>query len=504
MSDIFSRFKSTVIQSFFYSMGNFVGKFSGIILLPLYSLYLPVELFGLFALFEVIFQVFQVFSGLGIKLGMSRWYWDEKATLNKKSLFFTTYFFNTIVCLLFSIGLYYSFNFLETYYFKSSINHSLIVLFISGNLIRLFSEVPMLLLRVQHKAKEHSFIQIIQLLSYLGFVAFFLVIFKFKLKGIFWANILSGIVQFVFLVPVIFRNIQFKFELKILKEMIVYGFPVALGNMVNITFNFTDKYFINWFTNLKNVGTFTLAHKISNVVNLLIVNAFMNAYMHIYFKGISDSDNDRFYSKSFTYFLLLLTLTSLLIIVFIDEAIVLFTANNKNYFGSASIVPVLTIGLIFGGIRQMLTLPINKVKKNRIIGTVSIIAGILNAMLNYLFIPRWASLGAAYATGIVQILSAIILLFYTQKYANMKFEWKRIGLVFLAFFLSIMPLYFNPFDCSILKFILKVVILIFWIGFLIVTGFFTREEKQRILYFWIKWKNVAVVKSNIRSLRKND
>ena len=63
MSDIFSRFKSTVIQSFFYSLGNFAGKFSGVLLLPIYSLYLPVEVFGLYALFEVIFQVFQVFFG---------------------------------------------------------------------------------------------------------------------------------------------------------------------------------------------------------------------------------------------------------------------------------------------------------------------------------------------------------------------------------------------------------------------------------------------------------
>lgn len=500
MSEIFLKFKSTVIQSVFYSIGNFAGKFSGIILLPVYSLFLPLNVFGLYALFEAIFQVFQVFTGFGVKLGLTRWYWDQSTTPNKKSIFFTTYIFNIFITSVFSILLFISFNFLSIYYFKTEISVKLILLFICGNFIKLLSEVPMLVLRVQHKAKKHSIIQIIQLLSFVLFVVIFLSIFKMKLEGIFFAIIISSILQFVILVPVIIKNSELKFETQILKDMISYGFPVALGNMVNIIFNFTDKYFINWFSNLKNVGTFTLAHKISNIVNLLVVNAFMNAYMHNYFKGINGVDNDSFFSRSFTYFVLGISFCSLVLIVFIDEVIILFTANNQSYFNSASLVPVLTIGLIFGGIRQMLVLPINKIKKTRIIGVVSLLSGVLNVYLNYLFIPQWYSLGAAYSTGIVQLVSSVVLFYFVIKDVCISFEWVRLFIIFIDFTIVFTALSIVVINSFYLEILFKMGLIIFWFLFIYISGFLEKEEKTRIVHFYYKWKNIASFFTNIKSL----
>lgn len=500
MSETFKKFKNTAIQSAFYSIGNFAGKFSGVILLPVYSLFLPLEVFGLYALFEVIFQLFQVFSGLGIKLGLARWYWDEETTPNKNSLFFTTYIFNIVICVIFSLALFFGFNFLAVYYFKTPIGIELIILFVGGNFIKLLSEVPMLLLRIQHKAKKHSVIQITQLLVFVLFVVLFLAIFKMKLAGVFWATIISALLQIVLLIPVIVKNSDTKFELKILLNMISYGFPVALGNMVNITFNFTDKYFINWFSSLKHVGTFTLAHKISNIVNVLIVNAFMNAYMHSYFKGVNNVDNERFFSRSFTYFLMGITFCSLILIVFIDEIIVLFTANNQSYFNSSSLVPALTIGLIFGGIRQMFVLPINKIKKTRIIGILSVLAGALNVYLNYRFIPLWGSIGAAYATGIVQILSSLILLYYVLKYVNVSFEWKRIFILLIDFAIVLVALYMISINNFYLGLIFKIGLVLFWFGIVYVSGFLLKEEKTRMKQLWDKWKYLHLLKENIKSL----
>ena len=359
----------------------------------------------------------------------------------------------------------------------------------------------MLLLRVQHKAKQHSVVQISQLLSFVLFVFIFLAVFQQGIEGIFWANILSGALQFMLVIPVIIRNTKFKFEFRILMEMLTYGFPVALGNMVNITFNFTDKYFLNWFSNLKVVGTFTLAHKLSNIVNLLIVNSFMNAYMHNYFKGIHDKNNDRFYSRSFTYFLLAITFFSLLLIVFIDEAIFVFSANNKDYSQAAVIVPVLTIGLIFGGVRQILTLPINKIKKTRIIGVLSILAGILNVYLNYILIPKYNALGAAYATGIVQVFSSLILLGFVVRLVNIPFEWKRIKLIVLSFTLTIILYYLVNFQIWILNFVFKIGIMIAWGALLYFSHFLLPEEKQRMTQFVEKWWDIKKLKKNLQSLK---
>ncbi|MGQ1785512.1 MULTISPECIES: oligosaccharide flippase family protein [unclassified Saccharicrinis] len=503
MSDIFNRLRSTVIQSFFYSLGNFFGKFSGIILLPIYLLYLPVEVFGLFALFEALFQIFQVFSGLGVKLGFARWYWDKGNTPNQKSLFFTAFTFNVIVCVLFSILLYLGFDLVSRYYLKTPIGNYLVVLFIVGNLIKLLSEIPMLLLRAQHRAKKHSVVQLVQLISFVGFVYVFLAWFKMRLEGLFWATILSASFQFLILIPVIVRNIKLKLEVKIIKDILKYGFPVALGNMVNVLFNFTDKYFINLFSNLKNVGTFTIAHKISNIVNLLIVNAFMNAYMHSYFKGADKEEGEKFFTRSFTYFLMVISFCSLLLILFIEEALMLFNTQQTDYKDSIILVPILTIGLIFGGIRQMLTLPINKIKKTKIIGTLSVVAGMLNVILNILFIPRWHAIGAAYATGIVQIISSGVLVYYTLKLTQLHLEWKRILILFVSLSVSIIPLYVIHIENFMGALTFKISLLLLWPSIIYFSGFLLAAEKDRINTFWIKWSKLSNLKNNINSLKNN-
>ncbi|WP_066630334.1 lipopolysaccharide biosynthesis protein [Labilibacter marinus] len=500
MSDVFNRFRSTVIQSFFYSVGNLFGKFSGVILLPIYLLYLPVDEFGLFALFEGIFTLFQVFSGLGVKLGFARWFWDEKNTPNKKSLFFTTFVFNAIICIILSVVMYFGFDILSQYYFKTEISQHLILLFIAGNLIKLFTEVPMLLLRSQHKAKKHSVIQIAQLVSFVLFVYVFLAWFKLEIEGIFWATILSAALQLVLLLPVIIKNSEAKIEGKILKDIIKYGFPVALGNMVNVLFNFTDKYFINIFSNLKNVGNFSLAHKISNIVNLLVVNAFINAYMHSYFKSADSQDSEHFFSKSFTYFLLVISFCSLLVVLFIEEAFMLFDTGNSGYDSAVVIVPVLTIGLIFGGIRQMLILPINKVKKTRIIGILSIVAGFINVTLNYLFIPQWHALGAAYATGIVQILSSLVLLYFCIKYTTLQLEWRRLFILSISFIAAVTPMYLYQFENILSNILFKIVLIIVWVFIIYSSGFLSDIEQDRISSFWSKWKHISQLKNNINSL----
>ncbi len=502
MSDIFKQFRSTAIQGVFYGLGNFVGKFSGIILLPVYSMYLPVDVFGLYALFEVIFQVFQVFSGLGIKLGLTRWYWDKNVVIDRKSLFFSTLVFNTVVCILLSVGLYFSFDFLSKYYFKTPINPQYITLFIIGNFLKLLSEVPMLLLRVQHKAKKHSIIQITQLLFFVLLVVLCLAVFKLQLDGIFWATIISAVLQVIILIPVVVQNSIFKFNFGVVIDMLRYGFPVALGNMVNVIFNFTDKYFINWFSGLKNVGTFTLAHKISNTVNLLVVNAFMNAYMHSYFKTLDDRDNDIYYSRSFTYFFTVITFFSLLLIVFIKELIVLFTANNEDYYSSVFLIPVLSIGLIFGGMRQMLILPINKIKKTRVIGVLSVVAGIANVVLNYIFIPKWNALGAAYSTAIVQIVSVVFLFYYVKQNTGIQFERKRILLVSFTSCIVLFILYMIPINTLLISILFKFVLISLWLVILYRASFLLPQEKLRLLQLWSKWKDISNLTSNIKSLRK--
>ena len=367
---MFEKVRATAKNTLLYSLSNFIGKFSGVILLPLYTSSLSAELFGLFALFEVVFQVIQASTGLGLNNALMRWYWDSKHKDHQKQIFFTTFCTYGLINLLVAIILFAIFHVLAEYIFQTPINFELKGIFILSTFIRLMVDMLLLLMRIQHKALKHTNYQVLQVILFVSGIAVFLPILKLEVTGIFLAFLISYSCLLILLIPFIRKNIELHYRKDILKEMMSFGLPLALSNMVNLVLSLSDKLIINFFGTLKHVGNYTMAFKISNIVQLVVVNAFMNSYTHVYFKGMDDEDNKRLFSRTIIYLILTLSLISLGLVLFIEDVVLVLTLNNADYLDSIQLIPVLTLGLIFGGIRAMLTLPLSKHKKTKIISQI--------------------------------------------------------------------------------------------------------------------------------------
>ena len=72
-------------------------------------------------------------------------------------------------------------------------------------------------------------------------------------------------------------------------------------------------------SNLGEVASFSMAFKISNVLQFLVVNSFITSYTYNYYKSMHNPDESRFHIKTFTYFVLLMTLLGLGIVLFSKE-----------------------------------------------------------------------------------------------------------------------------------------------------------------------------------------
>ena len=80
----------------------------------------------------------------------------------------------------------------------------------------------------------------------------------------------------------------------------------------------------------------------------------------------------RFYMKSMTYFVFVIVFVSLGLVLFSKETIKILSMGNVDYWNSIELIPILVVGTIFGGIRQLLVLPLTRLKMTRIISQISI------------------------------------------------------------------------------------------------------------------------------------
>lgn len=498
---MFDKLRSTAKNTIFYSISNFAGKFSGVILLPLYTSSLSAELFGLFALFEVVFQVIQGVTGLGLKGGLMRWYWDEKHLNEQKEIFFSvlvTYFWVNIISI---ILLYFAFDFIADVVFQVPISQTLKLVFLLSTFIRLMVDLLLLLMRIQHKAKKHTNYQLIQIALFVGCVAVFLPLLGWEVEGVFASFLISYLIPLLLLLPYIRQNVVSNYRSDIVKDMMAFGLPIALSNMVNLVLSISDKFIINFFGTLKNVGNYTLAFKISNIVQLMIVNAFMNSYTHVYYKGMKDADNNRFFSKTIIYLVLILSFVSLGLVLFIEDVVKVLTLQNADYLDSIAIIPVLTLGLIFGGLRSMLTLPLTKFKKTKTISIISVITGVVNVGLNILMVPRWGTMGAAISTLVVQILSVYLFWVYASKLESNLLDIRKFLTILLVTILLGSIIYVDIDISYFIALLLKLIILGIWLLIIWNVNIFDDQERLRFKQAWAKWSQLSQLKQNIKSLK---
>ncbi len=491
--------KKTVKHSIIYSVGNAANKLVGFILLPLYTSTFSVAIYGVLALFDTISDFLLTFSSFGIIEALKRWYWDKDTKDKQKSMFFTVLLFSIVTALLFLTLSYLLLGKYSFEIFGINIAPRTIWFFLGSILTNVMLQRMLILLRIQQKAAQNMIYNIVKLVFVLGSTVYFITVLNWGMDSVFISRLIGQSIALLILLPQFIKNCKIKIEFSLLKEMLSYSWPLAISTSLGLILTLSDRWLLKGMASLDIVGNYSLAYKISNIVKLLVVQSFAQAFVYIYFKQMDNRKNYRFFSKAMTYFSFLLTILSLAIVLFSKEIIVLL-AQSSDYYDSYRILPFLILSVSFAGLRQMLVLPLNKYKKTKIISLVTISAGLLNVGLNILFIPLLGGVGAAIATALAQLAVVITYLILNRKFADYRYEVVKIFSLFaLGSFLAFTGMQLGGIALGP-RIAIKIGILLSFPLVLRVLGFYEKIELLRIRQSWQKWRNPLRWKENFKNI----
>jgi O-antigen/teichoic acid export membrane protein len=196
-----------------------------------------------------------------------------------------------------------------------------------------------------------------------------------------------------------------------LKALFKEGFPLALFGVVGYIFFTSDQLFIKHFLGVESLGYYSFATRI--IYTLILVPTMLTSVIFpIFARKLAEKVNVRKIFNNVTGGLAILGAIFAIIILFGNN---LFLFVAPQYEAS---LPVLTV---LGGLLVVLfpsiwldyvLIAVRKQKQNFLI-TLS--AAILNIFLNFIFIPYFGIIGAAYAT----ILSQLFNVAMTYCYASL-------------------------------------------------------------------------------------
>ena len=307
-----------------------------------------------------------------------------------------------------------------------------------GSYVGLFSLIPMGYFMIRQEAGKHVILSVVRLITTIGFILYFVIYSNEEAAGYLKGQLFGSAVLvplFLFILIKIVRW-RFVFNHQMLKNGLMYSLPIIPGIVGAWILDLSDRIFIERYFTLDDVGLYSMGYKLSAVVGVIMGGVSM-AYTPIFFETANTHSEEK--SKNilgkFNYiYMLLAIITCFIILLFSYEFIYLLL--DKEYQGAFIFVPVIVTAYLFQQGGGLVGTYYKQSKKTKQESLVAISIAGLNVLLNYMIVPRYGAIGAAYTTLFSFAVGFIISYWYTRKNCYfVPFQW--VSLLSVVMILSV-------------------------------------------------------------------
>lgn len=437
---VFFEIKKTIKQTAIYSLGNISTKLVGFILLPLYTDYLTINEYGILAILQAILQILIGVFGFNLPTAMMRWYAVEEDVKKKKSIVFNTFFSTTIIAVILSVLLIpFSKDFSLQMFSTNKFSNYFVFLFLAVS-AGIISSVPLNVIRLKELPKFYVLLSVLKFIAIVLLNIYFVAYAQMGVEGIMISELIGSLIVIVVALPIIFKNSNFILDLKILKEMFIYGFPLVLSTTFSFMLTLGDRFIIKYLYDNSSVGIYSLGHKVASVINMLILQSFQLGFLPLAYKKIGTPNAKRYFSKILTYYTTILTFAALGISL-LGKEIIEMLAQNEEYWHASVVVPIVAFAFVIKGIQYNFSLCFHYSKKTGYVASIIVVTAIINILLNFVLIKSFGFIGAAYSLLLSTILMMFLSYYYGQKVYRIPFELikisKIVAIALLFYFLSV-------------------------------------------------------------------
>jgi O-antigen/teichoic acid export membrane protein len=183
-----------------------------------------------------------------------------------------------------------------------------------------------------------------------------------------------------------------------LREMLHYGFPLVLTQLLTNFLLFTDRYMLEFFQNSSAVGLYSLGFVVGQlplmVLFTLVVSASYPLIMHSHEADTKEQTAENL--RNVVRYYVMLGLPAAAGVWLLARPIVR-VFSSSDYTAATAVVPWVAASFFLSGLAQFPLINAHLVKKTGVQAGVVALAFIVNAALNLALLPRYSFMGACVA-----------------------------------------------------------------------------------------------------------
>ena len=215
-----------------------------------------------------------------------------------------------------------------------------------------------------------------------------------------------------------------QFDKSLFKELIKYSLPLVPTYILWWITSASDRYFVIGMVSSAENGIYSAAHKIPTLL-LLVTTLFYQAWQMSAIENKDDSDLSGYYKQVYGAYSSLLFIAAAGLIMIAKPFTYILVDNDpeKNFVFGYHYTPILIIAMIFQCLCQFLSSIYNVRKKSVNSMVTSIVAAVVNIVLDILLVPRLGAYGAGLATMTAYFACFMVRVFDTRSYVKFPISW---------------------------------------------------------------------------------
>ena len=331
-----------------------------------------------------------------------------------------------------------------------------------------FSVVPFAKLRAEGRPIKYGLVKLTNILVFISFNLLFLkgipFIIHHNLVGhqwistwfrsswvgyVFLSNLIASAVTFLLLVPEI-AKLNTRFDFTMLKEMLLYSWPVLIANISFIINENLDKIMLPRLLPINlirhgDVGIYAAGCKIALFLSIF-VSAFRLGAEPFFFSHAKNKNAGETYARIMDYFVIAVVFIFIALVANIE--ILKYFIKGKDpaqaqlYWSGLGVVPLLLLGYVSLGIYMNLSVWYKLSDQTKYGLYISSVGAILTIGINWVFIPKYSYMASAWASLIAYFTMMVLSYLWGQKNypipynirKNLAYIIASIVTVFLSFY----------------------------------------------------------------------
>jgi O-antigen/teichoic acid export membrane protein len=417
-----------------YGAGDVAIQALNFLLLPLYIRYLTQADYGVLTLLASVEATVKLFFRWGVDGAFMRFWYDYDDDRGRQRLASTLFFFllgtNGILLVASLVAApFISERLLQSAGYTLALQLVLLNTFAIG-----FTFIPFHVLRMQKRAREFSALTLARSAATLVLRVVLVMGAGWGIMGVVVADVVVTAGILAIMVPLFAPLLRPAFSRIVLRDALRFGLPRVPHGFALQMMAVGDRFVMTRFLPMQEIGVYSIGVSFG-LIEKIVLGAFEYAWAPFYYATAREPDAARVFSSVATYGVAILCLMTAGLAAIAADLLDLVT--HGQYVAAAGVVTWTAIGVAFYGVYLLTSIGLNITSRTAYYPMTTAVGAGVNIGLNFLLIPRFGIIGAAWANAAAYAVQAAMAYGFSQHFYPVAYEYGRVlravGASLLAF-----------------------------------------------------------------------